>query len=383
MQPLNQVVIDDQAKEAAMKAPISSPSSESLAQRAPLADKDPATKEEEEAEDSDEDEQGNEQNSKDEMEAVQEARQLQQLRTGWKWFMRSLTVICIAGTIFLTIDPGRVGIRIAGAAPWRWTAMLSIFLGSKSLFNWFLDLVMVALDRKHVVAKRLSFILGGIFDNLVFTLYCITLRIAWDVLLRDAAVGDGGWGPAHLLIRRICSSLIAWGVIHTVSKGIARYMEVYFQREAFFNSIMKALAEEFVVVTLLSLCSMDMRLWQVAHGEVQGATPATSQSTRQKETKQNKKWTTTETIKQMPGLHTAFEHIKQMKNVIKEGPLSLTSFLRLTKDTLPIKTDMIILKEGAVQRTDLSLARLHKVGSPQHSSTGVSTAVPYPCWLEL
>ena len=153
------------------------------------------------------------------------------------------------------------------------------------------------------------------------------------------------------MIRRICSSLIAWGVIHTVSKGIARYMEVYFQREAFFHPIMKALAEEFVVVTLLSVCSMDLRQWQVAHGEAQAATLATS-PTRKKMSMPN-----------MPaGLYSAFEQIKHVKDVIKEGPLSLSSFLRLAKETLPIKTDMVILKEGAVQPTDLSLARLHKMG---------------------
>ena len=38
-----------------------------------------------------------------------------------------------------------------------------------------------------------------------------------------------------------CKAL-AWGVVLTVSKGIARYMTVYFQREAHFFPIMKALA---------------------------------------------------------------------------------------------------------------------------------------------
>ena len=133
------------------------------------------------------------------MEAVQEARQLQQLRSTWKWLMRTLTIICIAGTIFLAIKPGRIGVRVGGAQPWRWATMISIFLCSKAVLNWILDLVMVALDRKHVVAKRLSFILGGIFDNLVFTLYYIALRIAWGALLRDAAGGGrrglGGLPP--------------------------------------------------------------------------------------------------------------------------------------------------------------------------------------------
>ena len=37
------------------------------------------------------------------------------------------------------------------------------------------DLVMMALDRKHVVAKRISFIIGGIYDQLVSTMYYITM----------------------------------------------------------------------------------------------------------------------------------------------------------------------------------------------------------------
>jgi ribosomal protein L10 len=53
--------------------------------------------------------------------------------------------------------------------------------------------------------------------------------------------------------------------------------------------------------------------------------------------------------------------MKTVKHVIEEGPLSLATFLRLAKDTLPIKTDMIMLKEGAIQPTDLSLARMYKV----------------------
>ena len=54
-------------------------------------------------------------------------------------------------------------------------------------------------------------------------------------------------------------------MIHAFSKGVARYMEVYFQREAYFNPIVKALAEEFVVVTLLAMCSVDMRQWHRDH----------------------------------------------------------------------------------------------------------------------
>ena len=35
----------------------------------------------------------------------------------------------------------------------------------------------------------------------------------------------------------------------------------------------------------------------------------------------------------------------------------MTSFLRLAKDELPIKTDMIVMKEGSIEPADLSLAR--------------------------
>ena len=58
--------------------------------------------------------------------------------------------------------------------------------------TFFMDLVMLALDRKHVIAKRVSFILGGVFTNLTFTLYAIVLRVAWEHLLRSSANGDGG-----------------------------------------------------------------------------------------------------------------------------------------------------------------------------------------------
>jgi len=143
--------------------------------------------------------------------------------------------------------------------------MLAVLFLSWALLSSMVSLVMWMLDMKHVVAKRVSFILGGIEDQVVFTLYLVTLLATWSSLLRDAADGDGHWGSTHQLLRRIFSSLVAWGVIHTVSKGIARYMEVYFQREAYFNPIMKALAEEFVIVTLLAMCSVDMRQWLQEH----------------------------------------------------------------------------------------------------------------------
>ena len=40
----------------------------------------------------------------------------------------------------------------------------------------------------------------------------------------------------------------------------------------------------------------------------------------------------------------------------------MTSFLRLAKDELPIKTDMIVMKEGSIEPADLSLARMHRMG---------------------
>jgi hypothetical protein len=55
------------------------------------------------------------------------------------------------------------------------------------ILNWAMDLVMMALDRKHVVAKRISFIIGGIYDQLVSTMYYVTMRVAWGLLLHDAA----------------------------------------------------------------------------------------------------------------------------------------------------------------------------------------------------
>lgn len=314
--------------------------------------------------------------AKAEMEAVQEARQLKQLRTIWKWIVRTICIAALAGTIFLGIKPGRIRLRIGGAAPWRWTALVSVLFGSRAVVTWLMDLVMIALDRKHVVAKRVSFILGGIFDWLIFTLYFVVVRVAWGVLLRDAATGDGNWGTAHLLFRRIFSSLIAWSVIHTVSKGIARYMEVYFQREAFFTPIMKALAEEFVVVTLLSVCSMDLKQWQSLHGEVRPSPKSPSPTSRAKASwaraGEKAKNIVKETVGMkvtVEGLYSAFhQSVAQIKHIKRDAAgkalraMKLSAFLRLAKDTLPIKTDMITLKEGSVQPTDLSLARLHKIG---------------------
>jgi hypothetical protein len=154
MEQLSQVIVDDKEKGAAAGKPAatSSPSLR-LLRRPSLTFTDPTTiANAKKEEDSDSDEElHHDRTAKDEMEAVQEARQLQQLKSAWTWLMRALTTICIAGTIFLAIKPGRIGIRVGGAQPWRWATMISIFLGSKAVLNWMLDLVMVALDRKHVV----------------------------------------------------------------------------------------------------------------------------------------------------------------------------------------------------------------------------------------
>ena len=45
--------------------------------------------------------------------------------------------------------------------------MLAVLFLGTFLFSQFLDLVMWGLDRKHVLAKHASFILGGIEDKLV------------------------------------------------------------------------------------------------------------------------------------------------------------------------------------------------------------------------
>eukprot|EP00227_Mantoniella_beaufortii_P022117 CAMPEP_0197579570 /NCGR_PEP_ID=MMETSP1326-20131121/3552_1 /TAXON_ID=1155430 /ORGANISM="Genus nov. species nov., Strain RCC2288" /LENGTH=753 /DNA_ID=CAMNT_0043143083 /DNA_START=133 /DNA_END=2391 /DNA_ORIENTATION=+ len=312
-----------------------------------------------------------------EMEAVLEARQLAQLRMGWKVIVRSLCVVAIGGAIFLAVTTNRIDFRLGGASPWRWATYLACVFGARHSLQKILDLVMLLLDRKHVVAKRVSFILGGIDGNLVFTLYCLVLLITWSALLKDAADGVGKWGEMHLLIRRILSSMVAWGAIHTVSKGVSRYMQVFFQREAYFFPLMKALAEEFVVVTLLAICSVDMRQWQAEHGLPHGQpqVPATvaesagdgnirrtsSANWSRAGQEIKKEWArANDEIKKVAGLINHFQEVT--KQVITEGT-PLASFLRMAKESLPIKTDMIVLKEGSVQPTDVSLARLHKMGA--------------------
>ena len=244
---LDAVVVEADAPESSLSK------SPSVSKRSPFRVLPPLVRtKDEEPEDDDDGVGGDDDEKKEETEALQEARQLAQLKTGLKIFMRTLTLFCIGGTAFLIVRESKIVTRVGGATPWRWGVVLSLFFGGRMILNWAMDLVMMALDRKHVVAKRISFIIGGIYDQLVSTMYYVTMRVSWGLLLHDAAnAPEQKWAEVHLLVARIASCFIAYAVIHTFSKGVARYMEVYFQREAYFNPIVKALAEEFVVVTLL------------------------------------------------------------------------------------------------------------------------------------
>lgn len=338
-------------------APASSLSkSPSVSKRSPFRVLPPLVRtKDEEPEDDDDGVGGDDDEKKEETEALQEARQLAQLKTGLKIFMRTLTLFCIGGTAFLIVRESKIVTRVGGATPWRWGVVLSLFFGGRMILNWAMDLVMMALDRKHVVAKRISFIIGGIYDQLVSTMYYVTMRVSWGLLLHDAAnAPEQKWAEVHLLVARIASCFIAYAVIHTFSKGVARYMEVYFQREAYFNPIVKALAEEFVVVTLLAVCSVDMRQWHQDHdpgGSMNGSNDSPGLPSP--------------TSPRGKGRSGALaRHFQKLRSAISHGQMaSLTNFLRLAKDELPIKTDMIVMKEGSIEPADLSLARMHRMGS--------------------
>ena len=347
---LDAVVVEADAPESSLSK------SPSVSKRSPFRVLPPLVRtKDEEPEDDDDGVGGDDDEKKEETEALQEARQLAQLKTGLKIFMRTLTLFCIGGTAFLIVRESKIVTRVGGATPWRWGVVLSLFFGGRMILNWAMDLVMMALDRKHVVAKRISFIIGGIYDQLVSTMYYITMRVSWGLLLHDAAnAPEQKWAEVHLLVARIASCFIAYAVIHTFSKGVARYMEVYFQREAYFNPIVKALAEEFVVVTLLAVCSVDMRQWHQDHdpgGSMNGSNDSPGLPSP--------------TSPRGKGRSGALaRHFQKLRSAISHGQMaSLTNFLRLAKDELPIKTDMIVMKEGSIEPADLSLARMHRMGS--------------------
>ena len=60
---------------------------------------------------------GDDDEKKEETEALQEARQLAQLKTGLKIFMRTLTLFCIGGTAFLIVRESKIVTRVGGATP--------------------------------------------------------------------------------------------------------------------------------------------------------------------------------------------------------------------------------------------------------------------------
>lgn len=347
---LDAVVVEGDAQASLSK--VSSVSKRSPFRIPPLV----RTKDEEPEDEKDEDRVGGDEEKKAETEALQEARQLAQMRVALKIFMRTVTLFCVGGTAFLIVRESKITTRVGGAKPWRWGVVCSLFFGGRMILNWLMDLVMMALDRKHVVAKRISFIIGGIYDQLVSTMYYITLRVTWGLLLRDASRGE--WSEMHLLVARLASCFIAHAVIHTFSKGVARYMEVYFQREAYFNPIVKALAEEFVVVTLLAMCSVDMRQWHQDHDPgPDGPNDGSSDSPEFLSSPTSPRG-------KGRGAHALARHFQKLRRAIAHGQVaSLTSFLRLAKDELPIKTDMIVMKEGSIEPADLSLARMHRMGS--------------------
>ena len=331
---LDAVVVEGDAQASLSKV-------SSVSKRSPLLVR---TKSEEPEDD--DDRVGGDEEKKAETEALQEARQLAQMRVALKIFTRTVTLFCVGGTAFLIVRESKISTRVGGAKPWRWGVVCSLFFGGRIILNWLMDLVMRVLDRKHVVAKRISFIIGGIYDQLVSTMYYITLRVTWGLSLHDASRGE--WSEVHLLVERIASCLIAYAVIHAFSKGVARYMEVYFQREAYFNPIVKSLAEEFVVVTLLAMCSVDMRQWHRDHDPGPDGSRDSPDS-----------------FLSSPTSPTSLaRHFQKLRRAIAHGQVaSLTSFLRLAKDELPIKTDMIVMKEGSIEPADLSLARMHRMGS--------------------
>ena len=308
--------------------------------------------------------------SKHDLEAMLEARQWRQLELARRIFVKIVTLVCLAGGVFLAVRSDSISYRVGEAEPWRWSFMLAIFFGSRFLCNRALDLVMWLLDAKHVVLKRVSFLLGGIFDDLAFTLYCIILSISWDALLAaPARRGDDDWERYHRTVSRVANSLIAWGVVHTISKGIARYMEVYFQREAYFAPIMRALAEEFVMVTLLALCSVDMRQWLEAHGDDASEwtpSPDARSASRREGGGEDFAFaaaTWRKASDQAKKVQGILRHFVEVNTRGMKDPLSLGAFVGLAKEHLPIKMDMITAREGTVQPSDLSLARLHKMGA--------------------
>ena len=147
---------------------------------------------------------GGDEEKKAETEALQEARQLAQMRVALKIFMRTVTLFCVGGTAFLIVRESKITTRVGGAKP-RWGVVCSLFFGGRMILNWLMDLVMMALDRKHVVAKRISFIIGGIYDQLVSTMYYITLRVTWGLLLRATASRE--WSECTSSLARLASLL--------------------------------------------------------------------------------------------------------------------------------------------------------------------------------
>jgi hypothetical protein len=315
--------------------------------------------------------------AKSEMEAVQEARQLAQMKMAWRWTIRTLFLISLVGTLVLVAYRHDISTKFGGATPWRWGCWCTIVFGGRQVMTFFMDLIMLALDRKHVIAKRVSFILGGVFTNLTFTLYAIVLRVAWEHLLRSSANGDGGWSGGHELVQRICSCLIAWGITLTAAKALSRYLEVYFQRAAYFQPIMRALAEEFVVMTLLAVCSVDLRQWASDHGYVDdrrggaggagGADDYSPGSPNPKPTKPRRRWwksadplaattsaaeggssgQTSSSSSSRQSSHQSHQsgllrHFGRVRGALmkrRKITISLSNWIRLTKETLPIKTD--------------------------------------------
>ena len=189
---LDAVVVEGDAQASLSKV-------SSVSKRSPLRVPPLVRTKDEEPED-DDDRVGGDEEKKAETEALQEARQLAQMRVALKIFVRTVTLFCVGGTAFLIVRESKISTRVGGAKPWRWGVVCSLFFGGRMCLNWLMDMVMMALDRKHVVAKRISFIIGGIYDQLVSTMYYITLRVTWGLLLHDASRGE--WSEAGTRRRR-------------------------------------------------------------------------------------------------------------------------------------------------------------------------------------
>lgn len=172
-----------------------------------------------------------------------------------EWLILVLAIACCVASLLVHRLQGYV---IWGLEIWRWCLMVAVVCCGRLVTNWFIHIVVFAIERNFLLRKKVLYFVYGLKKSVQVFLWLFLILLSWSFVFNKGVRRSYRTEKVLFFVSRLLYSLLLGSLIWVIKTFLVKILASSFHMNRFFDRIQESLFHQYILQTLSGPPVMEM-----------------------------------------------------------------------------------------------------------------------------